>query len=534
HEVTGSATLIELNGKFFLVDYGMEQGKNVFENVPLPIEPSQIEAVFLTHAHIDHSGMLPKLYKDGFRGAIYATDATCNLCRIMLKDSAHIQEQEFEWKSRKAARAGREVLEPVYTVQDAENVIQYLRPCEYGTEYQANEGVTIRFTDIGHLLGSACIEIWLTEGDVTKKIVFSGDIGNKNKPILKNPQSVESADYVVIESTYGTRLHEEARKGIATELASIIQRTLDRRGNLVIPAFAVGRTQELLYAIRKIKDNNMVTGHDHFPVYIDSPLAEAATSIFMQCDMSYFDETMQNYLKQGINPIWNDDIRFSSSAEESKAINFDPEPKVILSASGMCDAGRIRHHLKHNLWKHTSTILFAGYQAEGSLGRALLDGIEEVTLFGERINVCAEIAHLHGASGHADQAGLLEWIEGFTEKPSLVFVNHGEDSSVTEFAALLHEKFGFETVGPYSGTEYDLITGEPLVVTQGVRVEKPSVIYEKTYVSLGRKKADATYSNLILTCQRLLDTAKGSRELTNKELARMQSEVASLLSKWTL
>ena len=303
HEVTGSCTLLEVGGRYYLVDCGMEQGTDVFQNVPLPVAPSQIEAVFLTHAHIDHSGMLPKLYKDGFKGQIYATEATCNLCDIMLRDSAHIQESEAQWRSRKAERAGEDPVEPTYTLQDAIGTIKLLRPCRYLEPVQVAEGIIIRMNDIGHLLGSAAIELWLTEGETTKKIVFSGDVGNTNQPLLNDPKKIEETDYLVIESTYGDRHHDMERVWPVQELADCIQRALDRGGNLVIPSFAVGRTQEMLYLIREIKQNGMVKSHYNFPVYVDSPLAVEATGIFLQSHESNFDEETLAVLRQGINPI---------------------------------------------------------------------------------------------------------------------------------------------------------------------------------------------------------------------------------------
>ena len=428
HEVTGSCTLLENQGAYYLIDCGMEQGVNVYENVPLPVPPQRIDAVFLTHAHIDHSGLLPKLYKDGFRGQVYTTEVTRNLCDVMLRDSANIQSFEAEWRSRKAQRAGEPPEEPLYTVEDVAGLMKLFHPCDYAKRYPISDDVQIRFTDIGHLLGSACIEIWLQEGDTEKKIVFSGDVGNLDHPILNDPQSVEEADYLVLESTYGNRLHDRPKDAVA-ELAQYLQRAFDRGGSVIIPSFAVGRTQELLYALREIKQKNMVHYHDGFPIYLDSPLAEEATAIFMQCSSDYFDPETKALLAQGINPIWCADLQLSVTAEDSKKINEDRRPKVILSASGMCEAGRIRHHLKHNLWQRRNIILFAGYQAAGTLGRALLDGAQTVKLFGEEIAVQAEICALHGTSGHADQQGLLHWVETFKKKPGVIFVNHGEDDA---------------------------------------------------------------------------------------------------------
>ena len=523
HEVTGSCTLLEVCGKKYLVDCGMEQGIDVFENVPIPVAANTIEAVFLTHAHIDHSGMLPKLYKDGFRGSIYATAATCDLCNIMLRDSAHIQESEARWQNRKAQRAGDELVVPVYTMADAIGAISRFRPCQYGQMIQAEEGIVVRFSDIGHLLGSACIELWLTEDGITRKIVFSGDVGNTDQPLINDPLPVEKTDYLVLESTYGSRLHEKPGDTVG-ELAEVIQRTLDRGGNVVIPSFAVGRTQEMLYAIRQIKQEGMVSGHNGFPVYVDSPLAVEATGIFLQCDQSCFDEETAALVRQGINPIWFDDICLSVTSDESKLINFDKRPKVILSASGMCEAGRIRHHLKHNLWGGENTVLFVGYQAEGSLGRKLQDGAQYVRLFGEDITVNAEIAALHGTSGHADQAGLIRWLAGFKEKPQMVFVNHGDDAACTVFQQLLTQ-MGYHADAPYSGAEYDLITGRMTVFADSKPIRREEM-------KKGSARARAVYGELLAAAEALLAFVKTCSGRANKDNAKLASQIRNLIEKW--
>ena len=524
HEVTGSCTLLEVGGRYYLVDCGMEQGKDIFQNIPLPVPAASIEAVFLTHAHIDHSGMLPKLCKDGFTGPIYATEATCNLCDIMLRDSAHIQESEAQWKSRKAERAGNPPVEPVYDLQDAAQAIKQLRPCRYMQPVQAGEGIILRMTDIGHLLGSAAIELWLTEGEETRKIVFSGDVGNTNQPLLNDPKPVEEADFLVIESTYGDRLHAEAKGDAVKELADCIQRAFDRGGNLVIPSFAVGRTQEMLYAIREIKQKGMVTGHDRFPVFVDSPLAVEATGIFMQSHESNFDPETQEVLDLGINPIWYDGVELSVTAEESKQINVDNRSKVILSASGMCEAGRIRHHLKHNLWRSESIVLFVGYQAEGSLGRKLQDGAKKVKLFGEEIAVNAEVATLHGTSGHADRNGLLRWLSGFREKPGMVFVNHGEDASCEAFRALL-ESMGYYAEAPYSGTEYDLLTGKLVTYTEGVKIDRAAE-YK------ANQRVNQIYQDLLNAAEELLALVKTRKGFANKENSKLTNQIRELIRKW--
>lgn len=523
HEVTGSCTLLEVGGKYYLVDCGMEQGRDVFQNIELPVAAIDIEAVFITHAHIDHTGMVPKLFKEGFRNSIYATDVTCDLCNIMLKDSAHIQETEAKWRSKKSERAGGEPVEPVYTTMDALGALSLFRRCDYGEIIRVSENVEVRFTDIGHLLGSACIELWLREGDTEKKIVFSGDVGNQGQRIICDPNYVEETDYLVIESTYGNRLHERERKNAVTELAKTLQRAFDRGGNVVIPSFAVGRTQEILYAIREIKEKGLVTGHSKFPVYVDSPLASEATAIFMQCNPVCFDEETLALINRGINPIWFDGIKITETSDQSKLINEDPTPKVIISASGMCEAGRIRHHLKHNLWKENNIILFVGYQAEGSLGRRLLNGATSVTLFGEDVTVSAEIASLHGTSGHADRDGLINWLKGFNTKPSLVFVNHGDDESCEDFKNLL-ESMGYNADAPYSGTEYNLANGEITIATVGKAVEK-----SKTKTST---RAELVYRNMVLEAEKLLNLVKARKGMSNKDNARLASQIRSITEKW--
>lgn len=537
HEVTGSMTLIELNNEKLLIDCGMEQGKDVFVNQSLHVDASSINAVLLTHAHIDHSGNLPLLYKHGFRGTVYATRATCGLTDIMLRDCAEIQESDAEWKNRKRQRSDDPVTEPVYTMQDALGLLRLLRPVNEGEKLRILEGVELRFTDNGHLLGSAAIEIWLTEGGTTKKFVASGDIGNKNKPILKDPTPIADADYVLIESTYGDRLHEKVECDYVGMLADVIQRTLDRGGNVVIPSFAVGRTQEILYLIRLAKLQGRVKGHDNFRVVMDSPLAEEATSIFLQSDPSFFDAETGELLRQGINPLYFEGLEPSVSAEESKALNADPEPKVIISASGMCEAGRIRHHLKHNLWRPESTILFAGYQTPGTLGRMILDGADKIKLFGETIAVRAEIAFLYGSSGHADRDGLIEWLGGFREKPARVFVNHGEDEVCESFAALLHDEYGYDAFAPFSGTEFDLADNEFIRITEGIPVPAKKDRAESSdkntgATSKGAMRAKQLNGDLRRISKRIVSAIKKAEDLSNKDKQQLLKELNSILDRW--
>ncbi|MEA5152377.1 MAG: MBL fold metallo-hydrolase [Oscillospiraceae bacterium] len=524
HEVTGSCTLIETGDKKGLVDCGMEQGRDLFVNQKLPVNPEEIDFVLLTHAHIDHSGKLPLLYKNGFRGSIFASAATCSLCEIMLRDCANIQMSEAEWKSRKAQRAGGDPVEPLYDMEDAEGAISCLRSCGYNEMIQVNDLVSIRMTDVGHLLGSAAIEVWLTEDGEQRKITFSGDVGNLSQPILRDPQFVHDTEYLVLESTYGDRLHSEERVDYVKELSSRIQRVLDRGGNVVIPSFAVGRTQEMLYFLREIKEKGLVTGHGDFPVYVDSPLAIEATGIFQQVDRQYVDDEMRALIASGVNPIDFPGLTRSVSQEESKAVNQDKTPKVIISASGMCDAGRVRHHLKHNLWRPESMVLFVGFQSPGTLGRILVDGAKEVRLFNESIEVRAEIDVLPGVSGHADKAGLLRWLKGFDAKPRLVFINHGDPDSADSFTACLNDEQGYKACAPYSGTCYDLVRGEFAVVTQGVPIEK------KQPSAAGRSVSPA-FTRLIAAAERLVKTARGIEGRPNKELAAYADQISRMAEK---
>lgn len=521
HEVTGSCHYLEVGGKHILVDYGMEQGVNVFENVPLPVDEALIDYVFLTHAHVDHSGMLPLLYARGFRGQVYMTDASADLCSIMLRDCAHIQMMESEWRNRKAKRSEHTAKqEPLYTMEDADGVIKRIIPCHYGREVSVCDGVKIRFTDIGHLLGSASIEVWLTEDGRTKKIVFSGDIGNKNQPLLKNPGITAQADYVVMESTYGDRLHTTEKVDYVKELAAILQETFDRGGNVVIPSFAVGRTQEMLYFLRQVKVDKLVKGHESFQVYVDSPMAVEATEVFQENRMECFDEDAMALVRQGINPISFTGLKLAITSEESKEINFNDTPKVIISASGMCEAGRIRHHLKHNLWREECTILFVGYQAAGTLGRSIVEGAEEVKLFGEPIKVRAHIKQLVGMSGHADKNGLLEWINAFEEKPKKVFVVHGEDSVCMSFVECLKIEHGQRAYAPYSGTEFDLLSNQFLYEAEPVPVQKKT------------KPASGVFARLMAAGQRLMALIGRSDGLANKDMAKFADQINSLCDKW--
>ncbi len=524
HEVTGSCTYIEVGEYKVVVDYGMEQGFNVFENATLPVPENEIDMVFLTHAHVDHSGHLPLLYKNGFRGDILSTNETANLCNIMLRDCAHIQESEVKYKNRKRKRANRVPLEPLYTLSDAENVCKHFRRCEYSKPIQINENITVRFTDVGHLLGSACIELWLTEDGITKKIVFSGDVGNTNQPIIKDPSTVKEADYVVIESTYGDRVHEQRRVDTIASLADHIERTLSRGGNLIIPSFAVGRTQEMLYFIREIKNSKLIESSvGDFPVYVDSPLANEATSIYQQCDMECLDDEILAVMKRGDNPIVFSNLHTYISTQESMKLNSDKTPKVIISASGMCEAGRVCHHLKYNLWRKECTILFVGYQSNGTLGRLIHDGATSVRLFGEEVAVNAQICTLQGVSGHADKNGLINWISGFENKPYQVFVNHGDENASENFVAALKD-LGYNAYAPFSGAQYDLKNGDFISTPKGIRIQR------KTFEN--SSKSNVLYHNLLESTRALTSVAKDLDGIPNKDIEKLTSQVNELINQW--
>ncbi|MEG1557840.1 MAG: MBL fold metallo-hydrolase [Oscillospiraceae bacterium] len=520
HEVTGSCFLLEACGKKILIDCGMEQGKDIFVNQSIPCTASLIDFVLLTHAHIDHSGKLPMLLSQGFAGKIFSTQATHKLCEIMLKDSAHIQEFEAQWHSRKAKRSGAEPYVALYTVEDAEKTLDLFVPCMYEKPFALTDGIEVRFIDSGHLLGSASVELAISENGVSKIIVFSGDIGNLNQPIIKDPIYPKSADYVIMESTYGDRSHGE-RPDYIKNLAEIIQETFDRGGNVVIPSFAVGRTQEMLYFLRAIKTSGLVKGHDGFPVFVDSPLAIEATKVFDDSSLECFDDETVALIKSGINPLTFDGLCLTLTSEDSKLINQDNRPKVILSASGMCEAGRIRHHLKHNLWRKESTILFVGYQAEGTIGRLLLEGASSVKLFGESIKVAAQIRQLAAISGHADCNGLSEWIGRFEKKPAHVFVVHGDEQVCEIFTRKLKDELSLNATAPYSGDAWDLASDSQVESSARERISKPHANAEPQ-----------PYQKLLSAVRSLSDIAAKCAHMASSELSRFTEEIERLCERW--
>ena len=532
-EVTGSCTQVEAAGHRFLVDCGMEQGRDVYENANLPYAPGTYEALLLTHAHIDHSGRIPYLYKNGYRGPVYTTEATRDLCGIMLEDSAHIQEQEAEWKNRKAMRSGAEMIEPDYTVEDAQNVMKQFVPCPYEawqTLFDGPQGrIEVRFTDVGHLLGSASISLRIAEpGRAPEIIVFSGDIGNQHQPLIKDPANPGHADYLVMESTYGDRSHGP-KPDYLGELTAVLQSTFDKGGNVVIPSFAVGRTQELLYFFRQIKAEKRVKGHDNFPVFVDSPLASKSTTIFRENFAECYDDEALALVQSGRNPLQFPGLHISETKEESMAINGDPTPKVIISAAGMCDAGRIRHHLKYNLWRPECTVLFVGYQAVGTLGRKLNDGAESVKIFGDEIAVHAEITVLPGVSGHADKQGLLHWINAMEQKPAHVFVNHGDDDACTAFAACLRDEYGYDADAPYSGSVFDLAAGAYTYVAPPRPIRRDA---ECQATAAGKRRESPAYARLTRALGELSALVRRCAGCPNKGLSAFAEEIERLTARW--
>ena len=529
HEVTGSCTLLEAAGQRYLIDCGMEQGKDMYENQPIPVAPGEIDGVLVTHAHIDHTGLLPLLVRNGFRGRIYATDPTVELCGIMLRDSAHIQEFEAEWKNRKAMRSGAEMIEPDYTVEDAQNVMKQFVPCPYEVWQTLFDGPTgkieMRFTDVGHLLGSASVSLRIAEpGRTPEIIVFSGDIGNTHQPLIKDPSNPGHADYLVMESTYGDRSHGPVPDYLSA-LSRVLQETFDRGGNVVIPAFAVGRTQELLYTIKRLMMKNAVPGLEKIPVFVDSPLGINATKIYERCAREYYDEEALEMLKMSGSPFDLPNLRVAETGEESKLINFQPGCNIIISASGMCEAGRIRHHLKHNLWRPECTILFVGYQAVGTLGRTLIEGATDVKLFGEPIEVRAEICQLTGLSGHADKNGLLAWINAFAPKPKRVFIVHGDDEVENIFAQTLTDE-GFTACAPYNGAQWVIGAEGAVCVQEGTkaRIEHRS--------SEGASRAASVFQRLVSAGKRLLRVIEHNEGGANKDLAKFADQINALCDKW--
>ena len=494
--VTGSNFLVEAAGKKFLVDCGMWQGREDIEiqnGEDFEYNPAEIDFMLLTHAHIDHSGRIPKLYNEGFRNKIYAHKATCDLCTLMLPDSGHIQEAEIEWKNRKRIRKGEKELPPLYTAEDALKSLEVFEPVKYDEIVEITPDIHVRFNDAGHMLGSSIIELWVKEDGKETKTVFTGDLGNNDIPLLSEPTMIESTDYLVMESTYGSRLHLRNEEK-AKMFLDIVSETLDNGGTVVIPSFAVGRTQEILYEINKLKD--IITDEEFkrryktlmkSPVYVDSPLAISATEVFKE-NMELFDEETQAQIMQGDNPLEFPGLEFTRTADESKALNEDPKSSIIISASGMCEVGRIKHHLKHNLWNPKSTILFVGYQAPGTLGYSIVNGAKKVKIFGEEIAVNARIEYIEGYSGHADQEGLMNFIYSFITKPKHIFLVHGEPESQDILQAKIEEERKIGVTVPEFGETYEL--NEKVEMTHNIERKVAHTLRNEIIGRLNRLKEE--------------------------------------------
>ena len=526
--VTGSNFLVEAAGKKFLVDCGLYQGKSELEEQnyrEFDYNPAEIDFMLLTHAHIDHSGRIPKLYNDGFKGPIYAHKATCDLCQIMLPDSGHIQEMEAEWKNKKRIRKGQPTREPLYTAEDALKCMEIFVPVKYDEIIQVSENIYVRFNDAGHMLGSSTIEIWAKEDGKETKVVFSGDLGNNDIPLLSEPTMIDNCDYLVMESTYGSRLH--IRNDQKAELfLKIVSETIDNGGTVVIPSFAVGRTQEILYEINKIKENR----HDEeflreyrtlmkVPVYVDSPLAISATQVFKE-NMDLFEDEVKEEMERGNNPLEFPGLKFTQTADESKALNESDEPSIIISASGMCDVGRIKHHLKHNIWNPKSTILFVGYQAPGTLGYEIVNGAKKVTIFGEEFAVNARIEYIEGYSGHADQEWLMNFVYSFYNKPKHIFLVHGEEESQEVLRNKILENTGIGVTIPEYGETYQL--DDELRIVNRIKIKKTLTLKNEVLERLEKLK-DELADMEVMVKEDMTDD-----ELRDEDIFRINEKIKDL------
>ena len=536
--VTGSNFLVEGAGKKFLVDCGMYQGGDRDEmqnHEPFSFNVNEIDFVLLTHAHIDHSGRIPKLYTEGYRNPIITTKATKDLCSIMLPDSGHIQEQEIEWRNRKRMREGKEALPPLYTAQDAINTMEIFKAVNYDEIVEISPDIFVRFNDAGHMLGSAIIEVWVKENGKETKAVFTGDLGNNDIPLLSSPTMIDDADYLIMESTYGGRLHMR-NDDKAHLFLDIVSETLDKGGTVVIPSFAVGRTQEILYEINNLKEE-----HDseefkkkyetlmRVPVYVDSPLAISATEIFRE-NTNLFDEETQELIKRGDNPLEFPGLQFTRTADESKALNEKKESAIIISASGMCEVGRIKHHLKHHLWDPNSTILFVGYQAPGTLGRRIVDGEKNVKIFGEEIAINARVEYIEGYSGHADQEWLLNFIYSFITKPKHIFLVHGEPIGQKILKDKIIDETGINVTIPEYGQTYTLdenITMEQTIepITKNT-LEKREVIYKIKLL-----KDELNDMETIIKEEYLRNSNNAELSLLKLRLNEIQEQIVKIVEK---
>lgn len=528
HTVTGSAYLLECGGKKLVVDYGMFQGKDSDLVQDLPCPAGEVDYAIITHAHVDHTGHLPLLVKQGYKGPVYATPATIDLAGILMSDSAHIQKMDTEWKNKKRERRGQPPLEPLYTDDDVQRTKRQFVPVEYLDIKVISPEFKVRFNDAGHILGSASAEVWATENGVTKKIVFSGDLGNLDQPILKDPQFVRETDLLLIESTYGNRVHLAAADAKA-QLARVIKKTFNQGGKVIIPAFAVGRTQELLYYLRELFAEGAFKGYERCPVYLDSPLAAEATALFGKYERGYYDEDAMAIVEAGDEIINFPQLQLSITSEDSRSINAYQESCIIVSASGMCDAGRIRHHLKYNLWDARNTVVLVGYQAEGSLGRRLLDGEKEVTILGDKVAVNASVENVDGMSAHADRNGLLRWLGGFKEGPKAIFVVHGEPASAESFAAYVSESKGIPALVPYRNESVDLLAEPVALIPAPAHLAVPREEPEKQEKKPAPAKPNAGQVEITNLIEALRQLENAGQKLPRRKLEALSKAVDDLL-----
>lgn len=536
--VTGSCHLLTTGNHKVLLDCGQFQGgkkEEILNWEEFPFEPSEIEAVILSHAHIDHCGRIPLLVKKGFKGNVYCTKPTADLLDVMLKDSGYIHEKEAEYQTKKALRKGGKPVEPLYTFNDAVESLKYIKPVLYDQLITVNDNIKIVFNDAGHILGSAITEIWVKENDGESKIVFSGDLGMKNRPILRDPTIIKKADYLIMETTYGDRVHPEHTKGIQ-DLIDIIVKTVRRNGNVVIPSFAVGRTQELLFELNKFYDydNEYSKLLSKIKVYVDSPMATRATEVFKE-NADVFDKETREFILNGDNPLEFRNLVFTATTEESKMINENNEPKIIISASGMCEAGRIRHHLKHNLWDSKNSVVFVGYQAEGTLGRYLLDGAKEVRLFGEDISVNCEIYNLQGFSGHADRDSLLSWASGFEKRPKQIFLVHGEKEAKESFAKLMETKLNYKPITVNTNSEFELDLNKGDILDRKEYAEGPFEEYDAQNLRSQLAEVHDEMERILCNANIAIDDETTKEKLANvsnalKELEKSMIQVGSSIS----
>ena len=526
--VTGSNFLVEAAGKKFLVDCGMYQGRAELEMenyAPFDFNPAEIDFMLLTHAHIDHSGRIPKLYNEGFKNPIYAHKATCDLCSIMLPDSGHIQEMESQWKNKKRERKGEPAIPPLYTAQDALDCLELFVPVKYDEIVQVDKNIYVRYNDAGHMLGSSIIEIWANEDGKETKAVFTGDLGNNDIPLLDSPTMIDNCDYLVMESTYGSRLHMKNDQK-AEMFLDIVSETIDNGGTVIIPSFAVGRTQEILYELNKIKEN---TDDEEFvrkyktlmkvPVYVDSPLAISATEIFRQ-NTDLFEERIKEEMERGDNPLEFPGLKFTQTADESKALNESNEPAIIISASGMCDVGRIKHHLKHNIWNPKNTILFVGYQAPGTLGYSIVNGAKKVTIFGEEFAVNARIEYIEGYSGHADQEWLMNFIYSFITRPKHIFLVHGEEESQEVLRNKILEETGIGVSIPEYGETYEL--SDELTIVNKIKVKRSNTIKQEIMNRLSKLQ------NEIQDMNNIVEQDVNDLSLRDEDMFRINEKIKDL------